>query len=302
MAQSCPLARVETEDFSIEGPVIGLNQKTDRAWVNGPGSLTQMAQRGLLTDKGLDNPPAGSKTPTKAPGQPAPAAKPTPLKISWKSAMKFFGQPTDPKGPRVAHAEFYQDVRAEMEDSLLLSQEMKTYMDRTIKLEQPRRDPPPPRGDAPPAAEEPKPQIAWIDCYGREVGDEYRQVIAVSRKLDPETRVLLQQQQIEGEHVLYDKRTGDFFVPGPGLVYLYNREDQDDRRRPAPAPAPGATANRPTMRPTAGPSQPAGNTRRATAVVGRNSNGTSNPGPAATSAAEKAKAQGQGPKHRRCPP
>jgi hypothetical protein len=292
-----PLARVETEDFSIEGPVIGLNQKTDRAWVNGMGSLTQMAQRGLLTDKGLENPPAGGKAPVNAGGRPAPAAKQTPLKISWKSAMKFFGQPTDPKGPRVAHAEFYQDVRAEMEDSLLLSQEMKTYMDRTVKLEQPRRDPQPARGDALPPAEEPKPQIAWIDCYGREVGGEYRQVIAVSRKLDPETRVLLQQQQIEGEHVLYDKRTGDFFVPGPGLVYLYNREDQDNAGGPLGA-TPAATARRPTVRPTAGPGEPAGNTRRATAVVGRNSTG--NPGPAIAS--PKAKGVDARPKKKPLPP
>jgi hypothetical protein len=288
-----PPARVETEDFSIEGPVIGLNQKTDRAWVNGPGSLTQMTQRGLLTDKGLDNPPANGKTPAKAKGQPAPAAKQVPMKISWQASMKFFGQPTDPKKPAVAHAEFYQDVRAEMEDALLLCQEMHTYMDKTIKLEQPPREKRPAGGDELPPAEEPKPQIAWIDCYGREVGDEYRQVIAVSRKLDPETRVLLQQQQIEGEHVVYDKRTGDFFVPGPGLVYLYNREDPDGANGP-PGTTPTTTANRPTVRPTAGPAEPAANTRRATAVVGRNSNLNGSAGPAG--AAPKAKGANTRPK------
>ncbi|MGE5754455.1 MAG: hypothetical protein ACM35G_01875 [Planctomycetaceae bacterium] len=262
-----PRAKVETEDFSIEGPVIGLNQKTDRAWVNGPGSLTQMAQRGLLTDKGLDNPPADAKA--RAKGQPEAPPKQVPLKISWKTSMKFFGQSTDPQGQRVARAEFATDVRAEMEDALLLCQEMKTYMDRAVTLARP------PKGKAKAAddgidapAEEPKPQIGLIDCYGGDVGDEYRQVIAVSRKLDPDTRALLQQQQIEGEHILYDKRTGNFHVPGAGLVYLYNREGQDAANGPLGAPA---TVSRPTVTPIADPNPPAANARRATTIVGRNS-------------------------------
>ncbi len=49
-----PLARVETDDFTVEGPIIGLDQKTDKAWVDGPGTMTQLAPPDLLTEKGLD--------------------------------------------------------------------------------------------------------------------------------------------------------------------------------------------------------------------------------------------------------
>ncbi len=53
-----PHARVATEEMTITGPSIGLDQATDHAWVEGAGTLTQMASRGLLTDKGLGEEPA----------------------------------------------------------------------------------------------------------------------------------------------------------------------------------------------------------------------------------------------------
>ena len=31
--------------------MIQMNQETDQAWVSGPGTLTQLAARGFLTDK-----------------------------------------------------------------------------------------------------------------------------------------------------------------------------------------------------------------------------------------------------------
>ena len=45
------LARVETEEMTILGAFIGIDQLHDAAWVNGLGSLTQMTERGLFTDK-----------------------------------------------------------------------------------------------------------------------------------------------------------------------------------------------------------------------------------------------------------
>ena len=56
-----PHARVVTEEMTITGPNIGLDQGADYAWVDGPGTLTQMAPRGLLTDKGLGQPPRDAK-------------------------------------------------------------------------------------------------------------------------------------------------------------------------------------------------------------------------------------------------
>ena len=164
-----PPARVVTEEFITTGQKIGLDQKIDQAWVDGPGTLTQMAKRGLLTDKGLDD-PAG-KVDAKAP----PDAPTAPMTISWQQAMRFYGRPPSAQDPAVARAEFYADVRAEMEDSLLVCQEMKSYMDRTVTLTRPKPDP-----NAPPTEPEPKPQIAWIDCL--------RRVTAITRKVDPATQ------------------------------------------------------------------------------------------------------------------
>jgi len=47
-----PPARVENEDINITAAgVIRMNQATDQAWVDGPGTLTQLTKRGFLTDK-----------------------------------------------------------------------------------------------------------------------------------------------------------------------------------------------------------------------------------------------------------
>ena len=62
----------------------------------------------------------------------------TPLRISWTRSMQFKGQSTNPQGVPVARAHFVANVHAEMEDSLMLCQEMTTYMDRTVKLIRPK--------------------------------------------------------------------------------------------------------------------------------------------------------------------
>jgi hypothetical protein len=263
LSKSFPLARVETDDFTVEGPKIGLNQLTDEAWVDGRGTLTQLAPRGLLSDKGLDTAPA-------RPAASATGTQPslTPLKISWTRMMQFKGQSTNPKGIPVARAQFFANVHAEMEDSLLLCQEMTTYMDRTVKLNRPRRAAPGSaiaQGNAP-AEQEPKPQIALIDC-------KYK-VLIDNRKRDTETRILVQRQVIDGEHVIYDKLTGVFFAQPEagrmGKVYLYSREGQDPVPGTPPAPGRSATADRRVLRPTTGPASGSVPVQRATEVVGRN--------------------------------
>ena len=283
LGNSVPLARVETDDFSVEGPIIGLDQRADEAWVDGRGTLTQMAARGLLTDKGLDNPPAGRvQTQGQGQGQGQNQArakagagagadeKLTPLKITWTKAMQFRGRSSNPQGVPVGRAQFFANVRAEMEDSLLVCQEMTTYMDRVVVLARPKPEKTAANGNGngnpneavPP---EPKPQIALIDCL--------RKVLIVSRKYDPDSpRTLVQKQRIEGEHVIYNKLTGNFVVPGAGRVWLYSRKGQDSLATPVAAPpVPATTAARRTITPTANPtSRVAPNARRATEVVGRN--------------------------------
>ena len=161
LGRSYPLARVETEDFTVDGPKIGLNQLTDEAWVDGRGVLTQLAPLGLLSDKGLDNAPAQPAAPTSprsarpdhaatgpdhtathpihaAPGPDRPHHDDPAEDLVDAHSMQFKGQSTNPQGQPVARAHFVANVRAEMEDSLMLCQEMTTYMDRTVKLTRPK--------------------------------------------------------------------------------------------------------------------------------------------------------------------
>ena len=58
----------------------------------------------------------------------------------------------------------------------------------------------------------------------------YRKAVGISRKVDPDLPVPIQQQRIEADDILaYDRRTGDFFVPGKGKVYLYDRDDNSSQ-------------------------------------------------------------------------
>ncbi|MBV8075284.1 MAG: hypothetical protein JO284_02755, partial [Planctomycetaceae bacterium] len=65
-----PPARVATEEFTATGEKIGLDQLINQAWIDGPGTLTQMAKRGLLTDQGLDEPAGRDRVDPKAPPEP----------------------------------------------------------------------------------------------------------------------------------------------------------------------------------------------------------------------------------------
>ena len=173
--------------------------------------------------------------------------------------MKFVGRPTNVnlRGTPVALAQFFHGVRAVMDDAQLSCQErLDVYMDRYVSLARPKgASKEGAQGEEP----EPRPQISVLDCF--------KDVVIESRKTDPETRVLLQKQRIEGNQVTYDKLTGDFHVPGKGKVWLWNREDDADGSVASPT-APG-TATRPTVKPTSNPTAPTP-ARRATAVIGRN--------------------------------
>src|SRR5262249_18071868 len=61
-------------------------------------------------------------------------------------------------------------------------------------------------------------------------------------------------QRITGDRLIYDRRTGDFQVPGAGIVYLYDRGDRT-RLEPGRQPGPGqprALAGQRNIRPTSG--------------------------------------------------
>jgi hypothetical protein len=267
-----PLAWVSTEDRLIKGELIRVNQESDQAWVDGPGTSTQVTDRGLLSDKApqadvdddaaaehdsdqLASSPASRNTPSRTKPDPRDgrllagndtrehstarlnlsppkASKPksrgghpltenVPLTITWTKKMEFMGRSTDLEGQPAAKAIFYGTVLAEIEDGLLKCEDhMVTYADKVVPLKQlgglsPQKS----RGGMEPAEEdaepEPKPDLAVIECFGK--------AVAITRKVHPDRPLEMQRQIVQGEYLNYDRRSGEFFVPGEGLVYLYDR-------------------------------------------------------------------------------
>ncbi len=274
------VANIERDDVKVitGAGIIRMNQETDQAWVEGPGTLTQLADRGFLTDKApgadeqaSDSGADGNAVPkTDSRGAPVkirstsmarndvseekansndnavdakpktragvPLSKKVPMTIAFSEKMEFTGRSVDPEGRPAARADFHGIVLAEMEDAMLYcTEKMITFTDREVPLTQlgkMSQKPSPSQSDgaanADDAEPEPQAQLALLFCY--------RNAVGISRKVDPDLPVPIQQQRIEADQILaYDRRTGDFFVQGKGKVFLYDR-DAKSSQTPAQDP------------------------------------------------------------------
>ncbi len=173
--------------------------------------------------------------------------------ITWGEKMLFNGRSLDPENRPSAKAVFYKKVRAEMEDGLLYCEDvMTTYTDQPIPLADlgkmsqagtgSRGQMEQATGEKAAEAEKPKPDLTLIDLVGK--------AQAISRKVDPDRPVLLSRQRITGDHLIYDRRTGKFQVPGPGVVYLHDRGDNASMQPGQNGASPIASGR--TIRPTSG--------------------------------------------------
>lgn len=229
------LARVEFDGKIIESEkIIGLDQQANFAWSLGHGSLVQMAEKGLLDDKGL----ASDKSKPK--GQQGPTARDN-LTISWNEEMRFFGKSRDKQGREVAKAEFRgrseevqtpdgrrvyrRGVEALMTDSAILCDSMDVYMDKTIDFSKSNKNTPGSKPPTDPAPVEPQAEIAMVESWGDNLIEDHELkhagVDITSQKFFQDTRILKEKQRIQHTHVIYDKRTGDFEGSGAGRVFLY---------------------------------------------------------------------------------
>jgi hypothetical protein len=244
---STRVARVEFEGKIIESvDIIGLNQKLDFAWSNGAGIYIQLADRGLLDDKGIE----GEKVKkTDRPTGPNPKDQ---LVITWTEEMRFYGKSRDLNHRPVARIEFRgtskdvwtpdgktrfrRGVEAKMTNSLILCDSMDVYMDRTIDLNKDSRKPAEKKPDEAASTDA---QIAMLDCRGRNVFEnkinlKYPGVDVINEKFYPDTGEFKEKQRIQSEHVVYDKRTGEFEAPGPGTTWLYKRKAVDPKNPKKP--------------------------------------------------------------------
>ena len=248
------LARVDMDGRSVEAPRIGLDQSINYLWAEGAGHFYQLADRGLLDDKGL-----ASQQPAIG-GKPAPGTR-EPMVITWNTDMKGYGISRDFQGNTVAKFEFRgvseevrtpngsreprRGVQAMMPESAIYCDTMDVYMDKPIRFDRVNNKKP---AADPKAPKEADPEIAILVCRGEdgatEAGKKYSGVDISSQKKFPENGLIKEKQRIWSNHVVYDKRTGKFEAPGPGMVLLYQGEKAKARPRNAMAVAipTGATA------------------------------------------------------------
>ena len=231
-------AEASTAEFTIRGPILGMDQGADLAWVQGPGELNQMAQSGLLAGlKPQATAASASRTPDPQPSAPTKG----PLVITWQERMEFHGRPPDEHNqPGPARAIFLSDVHATQDDDTVACQEMEAILDRPVAFVRPAQ-----AARSPGQPAEPRPQVVAVICR--------KQVEIVSRKRDEATRAIREVQRVSGEEVTYDRASSTFWVDGTGTVRSYARETSKrtdasvsrtavgDRRRPVqgrdPSPA-----------------------------------------------------------------
>jgi hypothetical protein len=108
--------QVRIDKITILGPEVNIDQRTNRAWVNGIGTMQ------MLSNTNFDG---------------AKLAQPSELTIHWKEAMLFNGK----------NAEFRGGIQAEQDNGRLLCQEMQVTFDRPISLKEGNRDGPQPKVD-----------------------------------------------------------------------------------------------------------------------------------------------------------
>ncbi len=210
---------VTSDQFDMEGPILGIDQAASTAWVNGPGTIKQWIGSELLKQEGFTGP--GSREEKAAPKTPS---KPQQATIAWKKRMDFFGRPNDSKGqPLDGRAHFQDGVVVRTKDSLLAADQLDIYFDRQIPLDQFRPDAALAPGERTAGAGQERPQIQFVDAK--------RKVTILNRRLDDATNKVQELQRVEGPHVMYDKARDMVEVDGSGTVRLYQRREN---ARPIP--------------------------------------------------------------------
>lgn len=108
------LAQVQLDKLTILGPEVNIDQKDNKAWVYGLGSMT------LPSDTSFQ----GGKL-----------TKPADLTVHWNERMFFNGR----------YAEFRGGIQAEQDNARLNCQAMQVFLDRFLSLKEGKKEGPPPK-------------------------------------------------------------------------------------------------------------------------------------------------------------
>ena len=220
------------EDFYLQGfpsgpsdaVVLVLDQRTDHAYVRGPGRIWNLPDREAM----------GRLDRASQHAEEAPGAGKEPMIITWNTQMDFYGQYADPEGaPGPARALFLGDVKSRNGDAGVSCEEMEAIFDRPVSFDRLL-----PGGNAAPAAED----LAEGDDSGRLEVDS---VICINDvdlwsilrddedpEMPVEQRRVVEFREAFGDSVTFDRVSDTFYIDGEGAVSVATRDDgrQDSTR------------------------------------------------------------------------
>lgn len=228
------MVQIRSEQFEIQGPILGLNQQDSTAWVNGPGEIKQWIGSEILKQQGFGSQDVKTGQSPRASG----AAKPQIARISWKKRMDFLGMPVGREGQPVdARAHFQGKVEVRTEDAILLADELDTYFDKRIPLDQVQ----PGLSEGMTASnsrasDNTKPQISFVDAK--------RNVTILNRTWGEKKNEVADMYRAEGQHFMYDKSRDMAQVNGSGIVRIYQRREGN-------GPIQGINSNKTASKPDA---------------------------------------------------
>ena len=212
-AKAAPV-KVTSDQFDLSGPILGLDQASSTAWVNGAGTIKQWIGSELLKQDGFKATAPATGNTTQAKGKPQQAT------ISWKKRMDFFGKPLDASGNQLdARAHFLDGVVVRTEDALLSAEQLDTFFDQRIALDQlkPSLATTSERNTTAQPVANQKPQIQFVDAKGN--------VTILNRRRDLNSHIVQELQRVEGPRLMYDKAKDMVQVDGAGIVRLYQRRE-----------------------------------------------------------------------------
>lgn len=191
-------AVVQLDKLTIMGPEVNIDQKENKAWVNGMG-LMQMPSNAKLG--GMEN--GGAAGRAKEPS----STEATELTVHWNRDMFFDGQ----------RAVYHGGVQAEQDNSRLICQEMQVFLDRFVSLKEGNKSGPPAK-------------VENLVC------DRSVRIEDTEWSKPPEPRKLVRYQRIDSRELSYNNEEGVMVAPGPGVLRILQWGVKGQEGGPSAAP------------------------------------------------------------------
>jgi hypothetical protein len=199
------LAELRLNKIFLAGPVVHIDQDSNKAWVDGEGLMEMISENSLQGGK---------------------LKKPELLKVLWNQNMFFDGR----------IAEFHGGVMAEQEHTGVLCQSMQVFLDRPVSLKEGDKSLGMSKDDknaknAKDADKQPA-KVRNLSCSGN--------VCVIDQEWDEQGN-RVKYQRIDCPALSVDNEQNTMSASGPGVVRILQLSDDDPENDPTAPPArPGA--------------------------------------------------------------